>query len=268
MEKPNIKVKILGISGSPRKGGNTEFSLKIALEGAKEFDPEAVEIEMYSIAGKKFLPCVACFACSKIGYCTRSQEDDFNELKNKWLEADGVIIAVPVYHMGIPAQLKAFLDRLGNSLWGRYKMGAKYMKVYGAIAQGVHIFSGQEHTVTDLINHALIMGCVVTAGDLWESYIGGCGWTENKLDKNAFEKLLKTKSFDAEVAVKAYKKLGRRVAQLAIILKAGALQYLDHLKEDPVLKPFIERLEGSYNKSILETKTYDGGGIARLFLVR
>ncbi len=120
-----------------------------------------------------------CQACAKDGECII--KDDFQELLEKWIEADVILYSVPVYHMGMPAQLKAFLDRLGNSLFGRYVKNfspdavtlPRSLKVIGSIAQGAHIFSGQEHTITDLINHALIMGCVPVTGDMWEAYIGG-----------------------------------------------------------------------------------------------
>lgn len=238
-----IRIKVLGIAGSPRKDGNTEFLLNQALEAAKSVDSEAVEVEAYSIAGKKYLPCLSCFACAKLGYCIRGKNDDFNELRDKWIDADAVIVAVPVYHIGIPGQLKCFIDRLGNSLWSYYGgVGSKHLKAYGAIAQGIHIFSGQEHAITDIINHALVMGNVVISGDSWESYIGGGGWTENKVEKNALKTLFDGKSFDAEAAVKASRSLGKRVAELALVLKAGALCCMDYLKDDPAFKPFIERI--------------------------
>jgi len=247
-KKDEIKVKLLGISGSPRKSGNTEFLLKHALEAAEEVAEESIESEMYSIAGKTYFPCISCFACVELGYCVRGVKDDFPELRDKWLEADAVIMAVPIYHMSIPGQLKCFMDRLGNSLCAYYiyklkNPMPKHLKVYGAIAQGVHLFSGQEHAITDIINHALWMGNVAVAGDFWESYIGGGGWTENLIEKDALESLYNKKSFDTETSVKACRSLGKRVAEMALIIKAGALQYLDYLEKDPVFKPFIDRIQ-------------------------
>lgn len=236
-------VKVLGISGSPRKNANTSFLLDQALEGAKSVDSEAVETEGYSISGKQYLPCISCFTCGKVGYCIRSKDDDFEELRDKWIAADAVIMAVPVYHMGIPGQLKCFIDRLGNSIWSYYGGVGKHLKVYGAIAQGVHIFSGQEHAMTQIINHAIVMGNIVISGDAWESYIGSGAWTENKIEKNSLKKLYEGKSFDAETGVKASRSLGKRVAELSLILKAGALYCVDYLKKDPAYKPFIDRIK-------------------------
>jgi multimeric flavodoxin WrbA len=228
--------------GSPRKGGNTEFLLDQALETANSVDPEAVEVEAYSIVGKKYLPCVSCFRCGKLGYCVRSKDDDFDELRDKWMMADAVIIAVPVFHMSIPGQLKCFMDRLGNSTWSQYGGPGKHLKVYGAIAQGMHIFSGQENTIKEIINHALIMGNIMVSGDLVDSYIGGGGWTETRDEKTALKSLYGEKSIDAEMAVNASRSLGKRVAEIALILKTGALNYINYLCKDPVLKPFTYRI--------------------------
>ncbi len=109
-------IKVLGICGSPRVG-NSKFLLEEALDSAKAVN-DNVEVEYYSIRGKKFSGCVMCQACAKDGECII--KDDFQELLEKWIEADVILYSVPVYHMGMPAQLKAFLDRLGNSLFGRY----------------------------------------------------------------------------------------------------------------------------------------------------
>lgn len=206
-----------------------------ALKSAKSVDPEAFQVEACSNAGKKYLPCLSCGSCEKLGYYVRSKGDDFDELRDKWLEADGVIIAIPVFHMSVPGHLKCFIDRLGNSLWSHYGGPGKHLKVYGAIAQGLHIFSGQENAITEIINHALTMGNIVVSGDASDSYIGCGAWTENKVAKDALETLYGENSIDAEVAVNASRTLGKRVAELALILKTGALSYIDYLSSDPGL---------------------------------
>lgn len=240
--KNDVKIRVLGICGSPRKNANTEFLLNQALDAAKSVDPENVDVEAYSIAGKEYLPCISCFSCAKTGECIRSKKDDFNELRDKWIEADAVIMAVPVYHLSIPGQLKCFIDRLGNSIWSYEGSAGKHLKVYGAIAQGIHIFSGQENAIKEIINHAIVMGNIITSGDPWESYLGGAGWTENRTEKDALKSLYESKSFDAEVAVKSARSLGKRVAELALIIKAGALHYIDYLEKDPLYKPLIRRI--------------------------
>lgn len=246
-----ISVKVLGISGSPRKG-NSSFLLKKAMEGAKAVNPKAVQTESYSIKGKTFNPCIACSYCAKHeGECVH--KDDFEDLRKRWMEADAIIYSVPVYHMSIPGQLKCFIDRLGNSMFGvflsRFPPGTetfpKWFKVIGSIAQGCHIFSGQEHTITDLINHALVMQSIPIPGDLWESYIGVGGWTSNTIDTDSMKKLAKKGEMDAQVAIRASEAIGRRAVELAMVVKSGVLACRDLLKKDPIYRPLLDHLASS-----------------------
>ena len=248
-----LPIKVLGICGSPRKG-NSYFLLVNALEGSKEVNQEAVETEIYSIKGKKFQPCIACYHCVKHeGKCV--QKDDFKELKYLWLKADVVLYSVPVYHMSIPGQLKCFLDRLGNTMYGMFKSQLpenkeslpKLFKIIGSIAQGVHIFSGQEHTITDLINHALIMQSIPVTGDMWESYIGVGGWTSDLIEKNGLEKLTQKGDMSAKATVRASQAIGRRAVEMSMIIQSGLLACKDMLKKDPLYNQLLSRLEEKEN---------------------
>lgn len=237
------KVKVLGISGSPRPKGNSNYLLNFAMEGAAEAG-NFVESETYNMGGKDkyYAPCDSCFACAKTGDC--HHKDSFQDLRDKWIAADAIIYSIPVYHMNYPAQLRAFIDRLGNSMFGYYHSEiSKSLKVIGTIAQGTHIFSGQEHAITDLVNHALVMGCIPVTGDLWESYIGVGGWTENNTAKNAIEKLYEDGNTDAKVTVKAARALGKRAAQIALIVKSGALASRELLKPDGGFNALYQRIE-------------------------
>ncbi len=235
-------VSLLGICGSPRKKGNSYYLLERALAAATEVNPKQVQSELYSIARKKIAPCIACDRCEKAGDCT--QEDDFQELRDKWVAADAIIYSVPVYHMGIPAQLKCFLDRLGNSLYSRYGSGiAKSMKAMGAVVQGSHLFAGQEQVMTALINHAVIMGCLPVAGDSWQSYIGAAGWTRNEMDRDALRRFYDDEEDDARIAVAAAESLGRRVVQVALVLKTGGSACRELLAVDEGYQAFLGRLD-------------------------
>lgn len=247
-----MKIKILGISGSPRHG-NSEFLLNQAIDEIKKLKTIETETEIYSFVGKSFSPCRHCLACVKTGECII--EDDMQELKKKWLEADAIIYSVPVYHMSMPSQLKAFIDRLGNSIFAPAgDKPPKFMKVIGIIAQGIHIFSGQEHTLTDLINHTLVMGCIPIAGDPWESYIGVGAWTRTDSSPNALEMLLKHEDFDTKISVKAVRILGKRAVYLASILKAGVMTQKDVLNEDLAYSWILSKFEkkGSDEKNIVD----------------
>lgn len=215
-------IKVLGICGSPRRWGNSEFLLDHALAGAKEASPHEVEVEKYCIVGKKFAPCLSCFRCVDLkGECV--QKDSFQELRDKWVAADVVIYSIPVYHMTIPGQLRCFIDRLGNSQYCYHNMAVpRRLRIIGAVAQGIHIFSGQEHAITDIINHAMLMGCLPATGDQWECYIGAGGWTFNETDKDAIKKHYEQGDLDAQVSVRAATSVGRRCAELALLLLEGA----------------------------------------------
>ena len=236
-------LQILGIAGSPRKGGNSEYLLTEALEEARQV-VDNTEIKTYCIAGKRFAPCLDCSKCAEFnGECV--QKDDFHQLNVEWLKADIIIYSVPVYHMTIPGQLRCFMDRLGKTQSSYYHgIIPKNVKVIGAIAQGAHIFSGQEHTLTDIINHAMIMGCVPVGGDVCESaYIGAGGWTFNEHDKDALKKHYERGDLEAVVAVRGAKSVARRAVQFAVMLKQGAIVERAMLeKEQAVFKPFLTRL--------------------------
>lgn len=223
-------IRVLGFCASPRIG-NSLFLLNQALESVKARAAELgeeVEIDTCTIRAKKLAGCVMCQGCMQDGICRI--KDDFGELQEKWLKADVVIYSVPVYHMGVPAQLKAFLDRLGNSSFGRYKKifgedmvtTPRPMKVIGCISQGIHSNSGQENTILQIINSALISGCVPVVGDMWESYVGAGGWTLNDESRNALEKQFAAGEESARVAVVSSRSLAVRAMDLAVLLHNGA----------------------------------------------
>ena len=246
-----MEIKILGISGSPRKG-NSEFLLTKGLEYVANLNDFDIKIEKYSFRGKEFKPCLGCNLCSKNGgKCI--QNDDFEELKDKWMQADVIIYSVPVYHVSIPGQVKCFIDRLGNNFFGTYANFfdsgedtlPKLMKVIGSIVQGIHIFSGQEHALTDLINHTLMMQSIPVTGDMWESYIGAAGWTYSKIDRNAMEKDFKKGNFDTCIAVEASEKLVKRAVEMAAIIKSGLKEHKQQLIKDSHYIPILNKIEDS-----------------------
>ncbi len=245
------ELTVLGICGSPRKG-NSEYLLQQSLESAKSVRPESIKTVSYSFRGKNMKPCIACGRCAEKGECIH--KDDFVELNDLWLGADVIIYSVPVYHMSIPGQVKCFIDRLGNSMFGRYKhlfpdgedCTPKLLKVIGSIAQGIHLFSGQEHTITDLINHALLMQSIPVTGDMWQSYIGAGGWTSNVLDRHALQQQYEDNQYDAVVAVDAARVVGKRAVEIGLMVRAGILACKDELVKDPAYKPLLDRLGVSH----------------------
>lgn len=115
-------VKVIGISGSPRKGGNTEIMVNHALKAARS---EGAETDIVFLSEKKIEPCIACGVCSS-GKCTI--DDDFMEVFQIISDADGLIFASPSYYESMTPQMKALIDRSGTyngSAHGRTKFDNK-----------------------------------------------------------------------------------------------------------------------------------------------
>jgi multimeric flavodoxin WrbA len=101
-------LKILGISCSTRKDGNTVFLLSEALKGARQ---EGAETELYSVADKKIEHCDGCKDCWKTGAC--HIPDDMQVLYPKLVEAKGIILGTPVYGYSMAGICKTIMERLG-----------------------------------------------------------------------------------------------------------------------------------------------------------
>ena len=99
-------MKVLGIMGSPRVGGNSDILLDEALKGAKE---TGAEVEKIILDKKKIAVCKDCKKCNETGICVI--KDDMHEIQKKILAADAIIHSVPVYFWSMTAQMKAYLDR-------------------------------------------------------------------------------------------------------------------------------------------------------------
>lgn len=107
------KVKVLGLFGSPRRGGNTDLLLEEMLKGAEE---DGAQIERIIISELKFSPCIECHGCDETGVCVL--HDDMEKVYPKLLEADWIILASPIFFYGVTAWTKALIDRV-QSLWVR-----------------------------------------------------------------------------------------------------------------------------------------------------
>ena len=106
-------MKVLGISGSPRLGGNTDILLQEVLKGAES---QGVETETIFICDRQIAPCEHCDSCLVLGDC--KIPDDMHDIYRQMNEADAIVIASPVHFLGLTAQLKAAVDRC-QALWAR-----------------------------------------------------------------------------------------------------------------------------------------------------
>ncbi|MGN1000042.1 MAG: flavodoxin family protein [Faecousia sp.] len=99
--------KVLILSGSPRRGGNSDLLCDAFAQGAAEAGHQAEKI---FLGRKKIAPCNACYYCKKSGGKCAIQ-DDMAEILDKMQEADTIVMASPVYFYSIDAQMKAVIDR-------------------------------------------------------------------------------------------------------------------------------------------------------------
>ena len=103
-------LKVLMLNGSPHANGNTAVALREMEAIFKEND---VDVETVVLGNRDIRGCVACGSCAKTGKCVF--DDGVNELAPKFQEADGLVIASPVYYASANATLIACLDRLFHS---------------------------------------------------------------------------------------------------------------------------------------------------------
>ena len=86
-------MKVVAVNGSARKNGNTACLIGAVFEALQK---EGIETESIALAGQVIEPCKACWGCGKIGNCIH-HEDLFQDLFLKMTEADGILLASPVY---------------------------------------------------------------------------------------------------------------------------------------------------------------------------
>ncbi len=153
-------MKVLLINGSPHKNGNTALALA---EMEKIFAAEGVEFETLHIGNRAIRGCIACGSCAKTGKC--AFDDAVNEAAAIFKEADGLVLASPVYYAGPNATLTAFADRLFYS--------AKFDKRMKVGASVVCARRGGCSASFDRLNkYFTICGMPVASSQYWNSVHG------------------------------------------------------------------------------------------------
>ena len=153
-------MKVLIINGSPRVGGNTSIAVN---EMVKVFEAEGVDAEVIQIGNQDVRGCIACGSCGEKGKCVF--DDVVNELAPKFEEADGLVVASPVYYASANATLIACLDRLFYST-----SFDKTMKVGASVA--VARRGGCSATFDELNKYFTICGMPVASSQYWNSVHG------------------------------------------------------------------------------------------------
>ena len=150
-------MKIIGISGSPRAGGNTEVLLSHALEPFRRQGWAVVE---FLLSGKSVAPCNGCDGCAETRECVI--RDDMDLLYAELPSCDALIIASPIYYRNVSAQLKAVFDR-SYAIRGSAPLAGK---AGGAITVGRGEGGGQALGLAVIYNFLLSSGAVCVPGEL------------------------------------------------------------------------------------------------------
>ena len=153
-------MKVLMINGSPHAKGNTSIALG---EMEKIFTEQGVESEILHIGNKAIRGCIACGACKSNGKCVF--DDEVNAAAAKFEQADGLVVASPVYYASANATLVAFLDRLFYST-----PFDKTMKVGASVVAARR--GGLSATFDELNKYFTISGMPIASSQYWNSIHG------------------------------------------------------------------------------------------------
>jgi multimeric flavodoxin WrbA len=149
MDDGGKTMNVLGIYGSPRKGGNTDQLLDKVLEGARA---AGAEVQAVYVRDLKMSGCIECGGCDDTGKCV--VEDDMQSVYPLLEKADVIFLASPIFFYSLTAQVKALIDRV-QAMWAKqrleqsreekkmYKRGRGYLITVGA-TRGKNLFEGSQ----------------------------------------------------------------------------------------------------------------------------
>jgi multimeric flavodoxin WrbA len=116
-------MKVVGLCGSPREKGNTEYFLNFTLN---EIEKRGLDTELITLRDKNVSPCIGCYKCVTEKKCV-AFDDDFEAIYQKMADADGILLGSPAYHGSMTPFLKCVLDRAGFSgRWRNSDIGKEY----------------------------------------------------------------------------------------------------------------------------------------------
>ena len=160
-ESKTDKMKIVVLTGSPRKNGNSTYLAEQFIKGAEE---KGHEVFRFDCAFKQVEPCRACNRCGMDGPCIFN--DDFQELRPRLIEADMVVFATPMYYFSISAQMKRVIDRfyaINGQIKGAHKKAAFLMTYADTARKEAEPMLVHYHTLMDYLGWTSV-GEVVAAG--------------------------------------------------------------------------------------------------------
>lgn len=215
-----MEIKVLGVCGSPIKGGNAEVFLSEALETAQSLGD--VSTEMISLAGKQIEDCRHC------NWCIARQEegqfcalkDDMIEIYDKILEADALLLATPAYATRLSGYMATFLDRFRCLVLGKHYRGVLGDKVGGALTVAWLRNTGLETTLLSVISSFLAWGMVVVTPGEGGCQFGAAGLSSDQ-GTGKFDPKDRLGVLKDDLGLKSAHALARRTVEITRALKAG-----------------------------------------------
>jgi multimeric flavodoxin WrbA len=177
-------MKVIGICGSPREASNTRFYLERVLDELKSLGSET---ELLLLKDLNIRSCKGCYGCVEAKKCVI--EDDFGQIFEKMVKADGILFGSPVYHGSITSELKCLLDRAGFS--GRWysndmkEEGTSYSwggtAFSGKVVAPVTVArrAGHNFAFAQVLLWATANDCIVAGSNYWNVGVAGKGGAVN-----------------------------------------------------------------------------------------
>jgi len=216
-----MEIKILGICGSPIKGGNTEAFLRESLKAAEATGN--IKTELITLAGKEIKDCRHCNWCiskqEEGRFC--AQKDDMDAIYPEVLKTDALLLASPAYVGRLSGYMACFADRLRAFAFGNFYHKGLTNKVGGALAVAWGRNYGIETTLLSLVS-ALLMMEVIPVGPPhgFGSPLGATGLSRGG-GTSKFDPDDKLGVLQDKYGVKGAHELGKRIAEVTKLLKAG-----------------------------------------------
>ena len=222
MDATKVEIKVLGVCGSPIKGGNTEVFLREALKAAE--GTGGVQTELVSLAGKEIRDCRHCNWCvtkqTEDKFC--SQGDDMAEIYPKILWADALLLASPVYIGRLSGYLACFIDRLRVFVFGKVYRGKMHNKVGGALSVAWARNGGIETTLISILPAFMALEMIPVGPHHGAGALGGAGGVTSDYGTGKFDPKDKLGVLKDEYGLRGARSLGQRIVEVSKLLKAGA----------------------------------------------
>lgn len=172
-------MKVLGVLGSPRVGGNSDILLEEALKGARD---AGAETEKIILSEKRISGCLDCKKCNDKGICAIN--DDMVEIHRKILESETIIHSVPLYFWAMTSQMKAYLDRWCAFFDGDWQIHKAYVPKFKGKRIGLITVCGDTDVRTaDPIVHSFKTTCQFM-GLKWLGVVQASATEKGEIDGN------------------------------------------------------------------------------------